>query len=158
MKAGIILGHHNYPSNESSMIRSAEAFGINHAFIVGERRDNYRIAQGADDHITFISFDTDDELINYLAKSDHSIVAIENCERSVPIEEKEEYPVNPVFISGNEGYGVPENFIDAADDVVKITQSVNSYIRCLNTTISASIVMHDWFETRYNRDKLQYYD
>ena len=55
MKAGILIGHMKR-TNEGSLIRTAEAFGINHVFVVGNHETAYTISQGADRHVSFIAF------------------------------------------------------------------------------------------------------
>lgn len=39
MKTGILIGHMKDENNESAMVRSAEAFGINEVHIVGESKN-----------------------------------------------------------------------------------------------------------------------
>ena len=147
----------NNHGNEACLIRTAEAFGINHVFVVGKRQYSYNISQGADRHMTFFEFETEKDIINYAQKNNHTIVCVENTPGAIDITDLPKYPVNPIFITGNEKHGVPEAFIKSADRVIKIPQS-ESYVRCLNTTTACSIVLNDWYQKRRLRDKQQYYE
>ena len=144
MKAGILIGHMNHKGNEASLIRTAEAFGINHIFVIGKREKEYNNAQGGDQHVTFFELKTLREFVKTTRKYNFKMVCIENISESIPITEVEKYPTNPIFITGNEGSGVPKELLDQCEITVKIEQAP-SYVRCLNTTIAASIVIHDWF-------------
>ena len=151
MKAGLLIGHMKR-TNESVIIRTAEAFGLNTIFVVGERSREYGISQGADKQVLFIEFPDYPTFLNYLIKNNHSLVCIENIETATKLDTIQKYPINPVFVSGNEGHGVPEILLSNADLVVEIEQGVG-YIRCLNTAIAASIVIHDFFRKMVGRNE-----
>lgn len=151
MKAGIIIGHLNNKGNEAALLRTAEAFGINHVFVLGEPEPTYAISQGADNHMTFWDYEDAGTLIGDLRRRNCLIVAVENAEGAVPVGHGRlgrttRYPTNPVFIVGEEGQGVPPAFVDAAEQVRIIEQSPNGYVTCLNTTVAGSIVIHDWYQ------------
>jgi tRNA G18 (ribose-2'-O)-methylase SpoU len=158
MKAGILIGQLSDTRNESALIRTAEAFGINqvHAVNVSDGDISGSVARGAEGHVSIHHYDDYREFIARADRHNLSVVAVENAPGSVPIEEPIDYPANPVFVTGNEGAGCPKPIVESADVTVHITQSVNSYMRCLNTTVAGSLVMHDWFEHRYHRDKQQH--
>ena len=145
MKAGILIGHMK-ATNESSLIRTAEAFGISLVFVVNERGREleYSISQGADKQVLFLEFHTYTKLIRYTRQNNHSIVCIENMSEAIELSEVSKYPINPIFVTGNEGQGVPEELLDYATMVIQIRQGMG-YIPCLNTAIAASIVIHDFF-------------
>ena len=150
MKAGILIGHLNNAGNESSLIRTAEALGINLVFVKGTRRDEYTNAQGADKDVVYLEFDGYSEIVEYAHRNNHSIVCIENINRAVEISAVEKYGKNPIFVTGNESSGVPDHLLENADLVVKIQHGIG-YMKCLNTTIAAAIVMHDFFKKEQAR-------
>lgn len=158
MKTGILIGHLNNKRNESALIRSAEVFGVNQIHVVNgaASRISSTVACGADRHVFVHHHDTLQQFVCRARDTNHNIVAVENAPGATPLESEPDYPVNPIFVVGNEGRGVPEQVMDAADMVVTITQSPNSYVRCLNTTVAGSVVMHDWFASRLSRDKRQH--
>ena len=145
MKAGILIGHMKEP-NESCLIRTAEAFGISLVFVVDKHRreSEYRISQGAVKHVTFLEFSTYSGLLDYITRNNHSIVCIENMSHATEISKIQKYPVNPIFVTGNESQGVPNILLDHASLIVQIEQGIG-YMPCLNTSIAASIVIHDFY-------------
>lgn len=155
MKSGFLIGHLNDNRNESALIRTAEAFGINQAFSIGKSRGEVAngVSRGSHKHVQFHYFNNIEEFISKAKEHNYSIVAVENTEGSKAIERDIDYPVNPIFIPGNEARGVPVEIIDNADKVVHIEQSKNSYMRCLNTQTATSIVMHDWWRGLFDRHK-----
>lgn len=160
MKAGILIGHLKNTRNESAIIRTAEAFGINHVFCVGTHKTDISntVARGCQKHVSFHHLDSYEDLVWFADSHNYNLVVIENTPDSQCIENGADYPANPIFITGHESKGIPGGLVENADRVVKIDQSPNSYIRCLNTATACEIVMHDWYNERYNRDKTQEYE
>lgn len=150
MKAGILIGHLKHKSNEGSLIRTAEAFGMNLVFVLGKKEKIYLASQGTDRHMHYIEFDNIDEFINFARNNKHSIVCVENINAAKELGEIKNYPANPIFIIGNEQTGVPEKLIQNANLVVKIAQGM-SYTPCLNATIACAIVIHDFFKKEIQR-------
>lgn len=146
MKAGIVIGHLNNAGNEAALLRSAEAFGINHVYVWGTREPSYDISQGADGHMTFFEFDTEESLIGHLRDNNQTVVAVENADGAIAIGNGERYPTNPVFVVGEEGQGVPAKLAAAAEQVRIIPQAATGYVTCLNTTVAGSIVISDWYQ------------
>lgn len=145
MKAGILIGHITSQANEGIMIRIAEAFGINNVFVVGKKK-NYGISQGGEKHVTFHYFKNYKDFIKYCRKNNHTIICLENdIEGTKEISNIEKYTVNPIFVTGNERKGVPDVLLKNSNLNVHIQQGMG-YVRCLNTCVACSIVMHDWFK------------
>ena len=143
MKSGIYIGNMKNISNKGTCIRSGESFGVNLVFTNDDVTD-YRYSQGTSKHVTFLKFRNEDEVINYCKKNNHKIVCIEDTPNAINMKEVN-YPVNPVFVTGNENIGVSKEFLNNARMVVRIPQA-DTYCRCLNTSVAASIVMQDWHQ------------
>lgn len=143
MKAGILLGQLDNAGNEASLIRTAEAFGINHVHLCGEKPPEGPSC-GAENHVTFTRHDDYQAFCGYAKDNNYSIVAIENKPAATPVDSVE-YPVNPIFVVGHEKLGVPETVMVHAGTVVDIPQSPNSYVQCLNASVAGSMVIQDWF-------------
>lgn len=143
MKPAIFLGH-IIDFNAGALIRTAESFGINLVLNVGKRKKYDTASQGTSKHMIYKDFESTREFIMYCKSNNHSIVCLENIAKSVPLS-KAKYPVNPVFVTGNEKMGVPKEIMEEADLIIKIPQAF-SYCKCLNTSVACSIVIHDWFE------------
>ena len=146
MKAAIVIGHLAHKGNEAALLRSAEAFGINHVHVIGEREYTYDISQGADQHVTFFEHDDADALCGYLRAENYTLVAIENTADAIEVGSGARYPTNPAFVVGEEGSGVPDEILSRAEQVRIIPQSPNGYVTCLNTTVAGSIALFDWYQ------------
>ncbi len=146
MKAGIIIGHLNDKGNEGSILRTGEALGINNVFVLGELSNSiYKASKGAERHVNYFNFKEPDELLNHLLKNNQSLVCIENVNNAIDISEIENYPKNPVFITGNERLGVPKELLKGAKLCVKLTQGMG-YMKCMNTSHAMAIVLYDFFQ------------
>ncbi len=152
MKTGIIIGHLNHKGNEGSLIRTAEALGFNNVFVLGKKEDIYKTSEGADRHVIFNEFKSEDDLVRHLLKNNFSLVCIENINSAIDIDKLEKYPKNPIFISGNEKLGVPQELLSNATICVKIPQG-GGYVNCLNTAIAGSIVLYDFFRKQRSKRK-----
>lgn len=141
MKTGIILGHLKHAINEGAIIRTAEAFGISNVFYV--RKPLLTGAQGSENHMLFHKFDDYNVMLNYLYNNYFNVVCIENNFDAIPLY-KMKYPINPVFISGNENTGIPKEINGFAADFVKIEQAP-TYMKCLNTSVAMGIVLNDFY-------------
>ena len=143
MKPAILIGHLDSAANEGAIIRSAEAFGINSVFVLGHKKPKYRESMGAERHVVFTEFDTPIAVVNHCVRENASIVAIENVHEARFIDEIDKYSRNPVFVVGNERNGVPDELLNAARMTVQIRQGFG-YTRCLNASVAAGIVFHDF--------------
>ncbi len=150
MKSAVYIGNLKNPSNKGTCIRSGEAFGVNLVFTNDDIK-HYKYSQGTSKHVIFLKFNTEEDVVDYCKLNHHKIVCIENTPDAVEIKDAK-YPVNPLFITGNENDGVSKTFLDNARLIVKIPQA-DTYCRCLNAAVACSIVMQDW--SSKNRIKLQ---
>lgn len=144
MKAGILIGYLKNEINEDVLVRTAEAFGINHIFVIGKHRKYFK-SKGADEHVTFIEFRTVKEFIDYCKMNNHSIVCLENGIGATDINKVKKYPRNPIFVTGHECLGINEELLYNSKICVNISQG-NGYVRCLNTCVACSIIINDWFQ------------
>ncbi len=143
MKPAVYLGNLKNPSNRGTCIRTGESFGVN-LIMTNDLITNYKYSQGTSNHVIFLQLKTEKEVIDYCKKNHHKIVCIENIPEAIDIKDVN-YPANPLFITGNENFGVSKLFLDNARIIVKIPQA-DTYCRCLNTAVACSIVMQDWFQ------------
>lgn len=150
MKAGILIGHLSNKGNEGALIRTAEAFGVSNVFVIGKKQEVYRTAEGCDRHMNFFEFDKISDFLYWIANKNFKLVCVENTMDSSEIREIEKYPVNPIFITGNERTGVPKELIENASIVIRIKQGMG-YANCLNTAVATGIIIHDFFKKELNK-------
>jgi len=127
--------------NIGSIVRTANAFLADTVHIVGRRRWNRRGAMVTDRYQHVLHHPTVDDLLLYARERNVPIVAIDNVERSVAVEETV-LPRQCILLFGQEGPGLSPEALEAADLVVEITQYGST--RSLNASAAAAIVMHQW--------------
>ncbi len=131
--------------NIGSIVRSANAFLADTVHIVGRRRWNKRGAMVTDRYQHVLHHPTIDDLLEYATEHSLPLVAVDNVERSVPVE-KTTLPERCILLFGQEGPGLSPEALAAADQVVEITQFGST--RSLNASAAAAIVMHQWVVQR----------
>jgi tRNA G18 (ribose-2'-O)-methylase SpoU len=149
MKCGVLIGHFSNVGNEGTIIRTAEAFGINNVFVIGTKQKEYFSAQGADRHVNFFEYPTVTDLIDYAITHNHSLVSIENTTNAIELNNVSSYPTNPIFVTGNENRGVPKEILTNSKLIIKIDQGFG-YVKCLNTSVAMGIVLHNFYNSRLN--------
>lgn len=127
--------------NIGSIVRSANAFLAHTVHIVGRRRWNKRGAMVTDRYQHVLHHDTVDSVVAFAKEHGLTLVAIDNVERSRPIETTP-LPRDCLILFGQEGPGLSDEALDAADLVLEITQFGST--RSLNASAAAAIVMHQW--------------
>ncbi len=127
--------------NIGSIVRSANAFLAAEVHIVGRRRWNKRGAMVTDRYQHVRHHASIDELIVFARAEALPIVAVDNVPGSVPVD-AEPLPLRCILLFGQEGPGLSEEALAAADRVVEIRQFGST--RSINASAAAAIVMHEW--------------
>lgn len=127
--------------NIGSIVRTANAFAAETVHIVGRRRWNKRGAMVTDRYQHVLHHDDVDGLIAWARETGTAIVAVDNVRGSVPIEDFD-WPERCVLVFGQEGPGLTDAALAAADAVVDIAQYGST--RSMNAGAAAAIAMHSW--------------
>ena len=127
--------------NIGSIVRSANAFLAETVHIVGRRRWNRRGAMVTDRYQHVLHHDRIDGLVQWARDNGAPIVAIENIDGADDLGETE-LPERCVLLFGQEGPGLTDAALAAADRVVGIRQYGST--RSINAAAAAAIVMHEW--------------
>lgn len=127
--------------NIGSIVRTANAFAAETVHIVGRKRWNKRGAMVTDRYQHVLHHDGVDGLIAWARGSDAAIIAVDNVRGSVPIEDFD-WPERCVLVFGQEGPGLSDAALAAADAVVDIAQYGST--RSMNAGAAAAIAMHSW--------------
>ena len=164
--------------NVGSVLRTADAFRLEGVYLCGitgapdgrpavdptSGRPNPNIAEihktalGAEDSVDWHYVPTTMEAVTHLRAQGYTIVAIEQCQGSVMLNEAKLFPqknsevsastplptgegqgVGLAFVMGNEVKGVAQEVVDAADMVIEIPQYGTKH--SLNVSVTAGIVM-----------------
>ena len=152
-------------ANLGSIFRSALAFGVDGVICDPKCGDAFsRIAlkssMGASLLLPSAEVDSIEKLIGSLRNSGHSIISVERDTRSISLHEYVE-SMNRIshattgaagtqtidtggklaVVFGNEGWGVPEEWLDASEAIVEIP--MGQELDCLNVSVSAGIVLYE---------------
>ena len=127
--------------NIGSIVRTANAFLAKEVHIIGRRRWNRRGAMVTDRYQHVRHHPEVSDFAEFAHQEGLAVVGVDNVEGSTPIETTV-LPRDCVFVFGQEGPGLSEEALQAADQVVEITQFGST--RSINASAAAAIVMHQW--------------
>ncbi|ARC58233.1 tRNA (guanosine(18)-2'-O)-methyltransferase [Frondihabitans sp. 762G35] len=131
--------------NIGSIVRSANAFAADTVHIIGRRRWNKRGAMVTDRYQRVVHHPDVAAFLAWAREAGIPVLAIDNVEGSVPIETFD-LPERCVFLFGQEGPGLSDEAITAADAVLEIVQFGST--RSINASAAAAVVMHSWVVRR----------
>jgi len=139
----VAIENWQHDMNIGSIVRSANAFGAETVHIVGRRRWNKRGAMVTDRYQHVVHHDTVADLVDWARAESIPIIAIDNVPGSVIIETFS-FPERCVLLFGQEGPGLSDAAIEAADAVVEISQFGST--RSINASAAAAVAMHVWVQ------------
>jgi len=137
----VAIENWQHDMNIGSIVRSANAFAADTVHIVGRRRWNKRGAMVTDryqhvEHRADIA-----SLVEWATAEGIAIVAIDNVPGCVPMETFD-WPERCVMLFGQEGPGLTDEAIAAAQAVVEISQYGST--RSINASAAAAVAMYSW--------------
>ena len=127
--------------NIGSIVRTANAFNAAGVHVIGRKRWNRRGAMVTDRYLDVHHHDTVAAFAEWASANDLTVVAVDTLPDAVPVEQRP-LPKNAVLLFGQEGPGLSEAAVAAADSAVVIRQFGST--RSLNAAAAAAIVMHEW--------------
>lgn len=137
----VAIENWQHDMNIGSIVRSANAFAADTVHIVGRRRWNKRGAM-VTDRYQHVEYHADVAgLVAWAREQSLPIIAIDNVPGSVIIETFA-FPERCLLLFGQEGPGLSDEAIAAADAVVEISQFGST--RSINASAAAAVTMHAW--------------
>lgn len=137
----VAIENWQHDMNIGSIVRSANAFGADTVHIIGRRRWNKRGAM-VTDRYQHVQYHPDVAAFVAWARSEKlPLIALDNVPGSVAIETFV-FPSRCVLLFGQEGPGLTNEAVEAADSVVEISQYGST--RSLNASAAAAVAMHVW--------------
>ncbi len=127
--------------NIGTVVRTANAFLAAEVHIVGRRRWNRRGAMVTDRSQHLRHHPSVEDLADWAATADLTVVGIDNLPGAQPLE-RTELPERAVLVFGQEGPGLSAPARQAAAVVCSIAQYGST--RSLNAGVAAGIAMHAW--------------
>jgi tRNA G18 (ribose-2'-O)-methylase SpoU len=137
----VAIENWQHDMNIGSIVRSANAFAAETVHIIGRKRWNKRGAMVTDRYQHVLHHESVEEFVNWARVKELPIIAIDNVAGSVPIETFD-LPLECILLFGQEGPGLSDEAVQAADAVVEITQFGST--RSINASAAAAIAMHVW--------------
>ncbi|MDY5127629.1 TrmH family RNA methyltransferase [Actinotignum sp. SLA_B059] len=141
VSAHIAIENLQHDLNIGSIVRSANAFNFGGVHIVGRHKWNKRGALVTDRYLTMYYHPTPAELEEWAREHEYQLIAIDNQEGAVPLEQSE-LPKNCLLVFGQESAGISPDLLERCDGAVEITQDGST--RSLNVAAAAAIAMHWW--------------
>ncbi|MFC4224056.1 RNA methyltransferase [Lysinibacter cavernae] len=140
----VAIENWQHDMNIGSIVRSANAFAADTVHIVGRKRWNKRGAMVTDRYQHVLHHATVDDLVAWATDEGIPIIAIDNVPGCVPMESFA-WPERCIMLFGQEGPGLSEEAVAAAEAVVEITQYGST--RSLNASAAAAVSMFSWVMT-----------
>lgn len=125
LKLSILIDNVRSAWNVGSILRTADGFGFDHAYLCGitptpDQDAVQKTALGAEEYVTWSYHKDAVKLARGLKKEGWKVVAVEEDERAVEID-KAARPAGPtVLIVGSEVSGVDPELLDLADHIYSI--------------------------------------
>lgn len=131
------------PHNQSAVLRSADAFGVQTLHVVEGRapfKPNSIIAKSADRWVDVVEHASIEEAIDGLKAKGYQVLATALSEEAVPLEDID-VSIPTVLLFGNEHVGVSEKALAMADGNYVIP--MQGYVQSLNISVAAAISLYD---------------
>ena len=134
----LVLHDLHDPHNLSAILRTAEAFGLQHVVLSGFSPEglNPQVALGAERWLTVQRAGDAGSLLAGLKSSGFAVAASVLCEGAVSLEEYEP-PGKVALVLGNEHEGLGEPWISGSD--VRLTIPLQGFAGSLNVSVAAGI-------------------
>ena len=145
----VVLDNVRSAQNVGSFFRTADAFGIERIMLCGisstpPNREIHKTALGAELSVKWNYFATTMECVESLRREGYTILAIEQIEGAVMLNDfKADPDKRYAIIFGNEVEGVDQAVADVVDGAIEIPQVGIKH--SLNVSVSAGILMWEMF-------------
>jgi tRNA (guanosine-2'-O-)-methyltransferase len=137
--------------NVSAIMRTSEALGFQpfHVVHTGKRfRQSKRTTQGAEKWLDLWSWETIDDCVTHLRREGRRIVVTCLEPGAIPLADVD-FTQPTALVFGNEGYGVSEAMLEAAD--VRCYLPMVGFSRSFNASVAAGMCLHQAYQDRVRR-------
>ncbi|MEY4310343.1 MAG: hypothetical protein RLZ71_269 [Actinomycetota bacterium] len=142
-KFHVAIENWQHDLNIGSIVRTANAFLAAEVHIIGHRRWNRRGAMVTDRYQHVRHHPTVEDFLAWAKSENLPIIAIDNVPGCKQLETYD-LPQACVLLFGQEGPGLSEPAIEAAEVVLEISQFGST--RSINASAAAAIAMHKWIQ------------
>ena len=133
--------------NVGSVFRTADAFLISGICLCGftpqpPHRDIHKTALGATDSVDWLYYEHTVDAVLALKERGYKVLAIEQTEGSIMLDQYEDKQMPTAFVFGNEVDGVSDEVIQVCDGVIEIPQWGMKH--SLNISVAAAVVLWEF--------------
>ena len=133
--------------NVGSVFRTADAFLISGICLCGftpqpPHRDIHKTALGATDSVDWLYYEHTVDAVLALKERGYKVLAIEQTEGSIMLDEYVDKQMPTAFVFGNEVDGVSDEVIQVCDGVIEIPQWGMKH--SLNISVAAAVVLWEF--------------
>lgn len=153
----IILDNVRSLNNIGSVFRTSDAFRVEAIYLCGisatpPSPEIHKTALGAEDSVEWQYFEDTHEAVRHLQERGYKVMAIEQCQGSVMLNEWEPNFLIPhssflqgyAIVMGNEVKGVQQSVVDMCDGCIEIPQYGTKH--SLNVSVTTGLVIWDFFK------------
>ncbi len=140
----VVLDNIRSMHNIGSIFRTCDAIGECSIFLCGicatpPNKEIHKSALGATDSVHWKYFEETKDALLFLNKENYEIIAIEQTQTSIPLNNFSTGSNKIALIFGHEIYGVSEEGIQAAKECVEINQ--HGIKKSMNVSVAAGITL-----------------
>ncbi|MBE6211331.1 MAG: RNA methyltransferase [Rikenellaceae bacterium] len=145
----VVLDNVRSAQNVGSFFRTGDAFAIEHIALCGitatpPNREIHKTALGAEESVGWSYYPTTAECISKLRDEGYRILAIEQVEGAVMLDQfQAEEGIKYAIVFGNEVMGVEQSVVDMCDGAIEIPQVGTKH--SLNVSVSGGVVLWEIF-------------
>ena len=145
----VVLDNIRSCNNVGSVFRTSDALLVSMICLCGitatpPDKEIHKTALGAENAVIWEYFPTTEEAVDLLKKEGYTIIAIEQVEGSISLNEYKPEPHEKLaLIFGNEVKGVQQEVVNLCDKTIEIPQFGTKH--SFNISVSAGIVLWDLF-------------
>jgi 23S rRNA (guanosine2251-2'-O)-methyltransferase len=149
MPFAVVLDNIRSCNNVGSVFRTSDAFLVRKICLCGitatpPDKEIHKTALGAENSVDWKYFKTTEEAVVALKEEGYTIVAVEQVESSISLNEYKPAPKEKLaLIFGNEVKGVQQEVVNMCDKTIEIPQFGTKH--SFNIAVSAGIVLWDIF-------------
>jgi tRNA G18 (ribose-2'-O)-methylase SpoU len=146
----VVLDNIRSQNNTGSIFRTSDAFLVEEIILCGitavpPHPEIHKTALGSTDSVNWRYMESTLEAISYLRNKGYSILAIEQAEGSISLEDYQpEAGTGQAVIFGHEVHGVSQEVMDACDVCLEIPQYGTKH--SLNISVCAGLVIWEFFK------------
>lgn len=153
MGVTVVLDNVRSAQNVGAFFRTGDAFAIERILLCGitatpPSRDIHKSSLGAEFTVEWHYFKTTMEAVESLKNEGYEILAIEQVEGAVMLNELTPNPDKKyALVFGNEVLGVEQEVVDACDGAIEIPQLGTKH--SINVSVAGGVVLWKFFEKFY---------